>query len=210
VTAAAPSRLRRRPAEAEREILAAAEALLREGTPVSRLVPARVMARTGLGRSSFYVYFRDAPDLLRRLLERIEGELFAAAQTWLRGGGDVLADARRAVADVVEVYVRHGPVLRAVHDATRVDPRIAELGRVMVEHFTEAVCAGAVGDRRRPAGPAGDLGDLPRADPAQRRLPRRDARRAAAGRPGGGGGDAGDDLEPGALPRLRFRGVTAG
>jgi len=77
-----PGRIRRRPAEAEREILDAAEALLREGG-FPRLTPAAVMMRTGLSRPSFYVYFRDVPDLLRRMLERIEGELFAAARLWL-------------------------------------------------------------------------------------------------------------------------------
>jgi TetR/AcrR family transcriptional regulator, ethionamide resistance regulator len=134
-----PGRIRRRPAEAEREILDAAEALLREGG-FPRLTPAAVMMRTGLSRPSFYVYFRDVPDLLRRMLERIEGELFAAARLWLIPEEDPIGDARRSMEGIVEVYVRHGPVLRAVSDAAGSDPVVESLFRWgIVEHFVDAI-----------------------------------------------------------------------
>lgn len=135
----ARARQRRRPEEAEREILGAAGALLREGD-VRTLAVAELMARTGLGRSSFYVYFRDIPDLLYRLLERIEGELFAVAQAWLVGGGDPVADARRSLEGVVGVYLRHGPVLRAIKVAVSGDPEVERRFRAgPVEHFVTAV-----------------------------------------------------------------------
>lgn len=132
-------RHRRRPAEAEEEIINAAEATLREGGMVA-LTPAAVMARTGLSRSSFYVYMRDIPDLLSRLLTRIEGELFEMALVWLAGDGDRIAEARRSVEGIVAVYERHGPVLRALGDAATYDPIVAKAFRHgVLDHFMVAI-----------------------------------------------------------------------
>lgn len=136
-----PTRLRRRPADAEAEILAAAEELLRAGS-YADLSVAEVMARTGLGRSSFYVYFPDLPALLGRLVSRLSGELFEVAAIWLDGGGDRLGAARRALDGVVAVWVRHGTLLRAITEAAGSDPGVERLYRLgMVEHFVDAVSA---------------------------------------------------------------------
>jgi AcrR family transcriptional regulator len=99
------------------------------------------MARTGLGRSSFYVYFADLPALLRRLATRIEGEFLAVSDVWLTGPGDEDAS-RRSTAGIVEVYVRHGPVLKALADAESTQPEVEEIFRWgVVQHFIDAVTA---------------------------------------------------------------------
>jgi AcrR family transcriptional regulator len=137
--AAASTRLRRRPEDAEREILDAAEALLRE-SGYAALSPAAVMARTGLSRSSFYVYFRDLPTLLARLSERIEGELFAVTQAWFAGDGNPEDDVRRSCEGLVAVYQRHGPLLRALSDAAASDPLVEQNFRYgTIQHFIVAV-----------------------------------------------------------------------
>ena len=83
-----PTRRRRRsPESAEREILAAAEAFLREH-PFRDLTVDEVMGRTTLSRPSFYVYFRDRHHLAVRLVEGIGGELFDMSERWLEGTGD--------------------------------------------------------------------------------------------------------------------------
>src|SRR4051812_39923345 len=138
----APARARqcRRPEDAEREILDAAEMLLREGS-YSDLTIANVMTRTGLGRSSFYVYFADVPALLRRLASRIEGEFLEVSDVWLTGPGDEDAS-RRSTAGIVAVYVRHGPVLKALADAAATQPEVEEIFRWgVVQHFIDAVTA---------------------------------------------------------------------
>jgi AcrR family transcriptional regulator len=136
---AAPTRLRRRPEEAEREILDAAESLLREAG-FAALTPAGVMARTGLSRSSFYVYFRDVPGLLGRLMERIEGEVFAVTQAWFAGDGDPADAVRRSCEGVAAVYQRHGPVLRAISEAAASDPTVEHSFKYgVIEHFVTAV-----------------------------------------------------------------------
>ena len=134
------ARQRRRPEEAEQEIIAAAEALLREGS-YADLTVADIMARTGLGRSSFYVYFSDIPALLRRLATRIEGEFLEVSDVWLSGPGDEDAS-RRSTEGIVAVYVRHGPVLKALGDAAATQPEVEEIFRWgVVQHFIDAVTA---------------------------------------------------------------------
>jgi TetR/AcrR family transcriptional regulator, ethionamide resistance regulator len=136
--AAAKGRRRRRsPESAEREILQAAEDLLRE-RPFRDLTVDEVMARTTLSRPSFYVYFRDRHQLAVRLVEEIGAELFAMADRWLEGGGDPRADVRAALEGVAAVYAEHGLVLTALADATVYDPDVAETYGRLVDAFVVA------------------------------------------------------------------------
>src|SRR4051812_40056447 len=89
-------RRRRSPESAEREILRAAEAFLRE-RPFRDLTVDEVMGRTTLSRPSFYVYFRDRHHLAVRLVEGIGAELFEMSARWLEGAGDPREDVRRAL-----------------------------------------------------------------------------------------------------------------
>jgi AcrR family transcriptional regulator len=63
----AEQRRRRRPEEAEGEILTAAEELLRE-LPSHAVTITEIIARTTRSRKSFYAYFRDRHDLVTRLV----------------------------------------------------------------------------------------------------------------------------------------------
>src|SRR5438128_11432031 len=58
-------RRRRRPEDAEREILDAAEALFTR-RPVDAVTIDEVMSETGLSRQAFYAYFRDRHHLIAR------------------------------------------------------------------------------------------------------------------------------------------------
>jgi AcrR family transcriptional regulator len=130
-------RRRRRPEEAEREILDAAEALLREAR-FSALTVDELMSRTGLSRASFYVYFRDRHHLIMRLTERIGGELFEMSDRWLRGSGDPIEDARAAVEGVTVVYAQHGPVLRAIAEAASHDAQVESIYHDLIDRFVVA------------------------------------------------------------------------
>jgi AcrR family transcriptional regulator len=125
-------RRRRSPAEAEREILEAAERFLREH-PLRELTIDEVMAGTGLSRPAFYVYFRDRHDLILRLIAGIGSELFEMADKWLKGG-----DLRAGVEGVVAVYAKHGPVLRAISDAAVDDPDVEQAYHSLVQRFIDA------------------------------------------------------------------------
>src|SRR5215211_3945109 len=104
-------RRRRTPEVAEREIVAAAEELLRE-RPFRELTVDEVMRRTDLSRPSFYVYFRDRHHLVLRVVEHLGTELWTMSERWFAGEGDGPALTRDATEGLVSVFAEHGPVLR--------------------------------------------------------------------------------------------------
>jgi AcrR family transcriptional regulator len=137
--AATPARRRRRrPEEAEREILDAAEQLLRE-RPSHEVTVMAVMERTTLSRKSFYVYFRDRHELIARLVAPLREELDERIAAVRAAHPDPRDQARPAFLEIARVYMEHGELLRALRessghdeDAERVwreftDPPIAEL-----------------------------------------------------------------------------------
>jgi TetR/AcrR family transcriptional regulator, ethionamide resistance regulator len=145
------SRRRRAPEIAEREILEAAEALLRQ-RPFREITVDEVMRRTDLSRPSFYVYFRDRHDVVLRVVERLGGELFAMSERWFRGEGEGPVLVRAAAEGFVAVFAEHGPVLRALADAATDDSRVeAAYGQIVqglitatARHIEEEVAAGRV------------------------------------------------------------------
>jgi AcrR family transcriptional regulator len=127
-TAERPRRRRRRPEEAEREILDAAEALLRE-RPSHEVTVMAVMERTTLSRKSFYVYFRDRHDLIARLVAPLRAEL-DARNAEARAIHESPRDLARAMfSEVARVYVEHGPLLRALRESSGHDKDAARVWR---------------------------------------------------------------------------------
>ena len=129
-------RRRRTPEVAEAEIVAAAEALLRE-RPFRELTVDEVMRRTDLSRPSFYVYFRDRHHLILRVVEHLGNELRTMSQRWYTGSGDGPAQAREAMEGFVEVYSTHGAVLRALADAATDDPEVERVYGGLVQSFVD-------------------------------------------------------------------------
>jgi AcrR family transcriptional regulator len=118
-------RRRRRPEEARREILDAAEALLEESPAVDVTVQA-IMARTTLSRKSFYVYFRDRGDLFTNLLTPLRADADAALARW-RIAFDNVEAGREALRSAAILYQEHGPLLRALAHAATQDPELARV-----------------------------------------------------------------------------------
>lgn len=127
------TRRRRRPEEAEREILDAAERFLR-ARPFRDLHVWNLMDQTGLTRSSFYHYFVDRHDLVMRLTERLAGELFPINQVWF-ASGDPVKNLRIGYEGVGRFWARHGPVLRALADAATHDRKVEKVYRAFVDRF---------------------------------------------------------------------------
>jgi len=130
-------RRRRTPEAAEREIVDAAEALLRE-KPFRELTVDDLMRRTGLSRPSFYVYFSDRHDLVLKVVEHLGGELFAMSERWYSGSGDGPALVREAIDGLVGVFAEHGPVLRALADAAAEDQRVEAAYVALLQRFVDA------------------------------------------------------------------------
>src|SRR3954468_15652749 len=133
-----PARRRRRsPEVAESEIIAAAEAFLRE-RPFRELTVDEVMRRTDLSRPSFYVYFTDRHQLVLRVVEHLGSELFTMSDRWLGDSGEGSERARQALDGIVAVYVEHGPVMRALADAAADDPGVEQAYAALVQRFVDA------------------------------------------------------------------------
>jgi AcrR family transcriptional regulator len=114
-----PRRIRRRPHDARREILDAAEVLLAERS-FRELSVDELMARTGMTRSSFYHYFPRLDEVAIALMRRVQGEMMEAVAPWLRPGydGDPAVGAEQGIRASAEVFARHGLVLSAIHEAS--------------------------------------------------------------------------------------------
>jgi TetR/AcrR family transcriptional regulator, ethionamide resistance regulator len=132
-----PQRRRRRPEDAEREILDAARGLLAE-RPAGDLTVGAIMAATTLSRKSFYVYFDNRYDLLRRLVEPLAAERDAIIAPLLRPGVDMATGAREALVRLAELYATHGRLLRALAEASSEDHEAKRAWREFLEPVVQA------------------------------------------------------------------------
>ena len=143
---AEPKRRRRSREEAEREILEAAAALLREH-PLHEVSVSAIMEQTTLSRKSFYVYFRDRYELLTRLFTPLRRELDGANALFLaRPTGDLATDARASLQAVARFFAgKNGALVRALHEASAYDEEAARVWR----EFNEPVIAAFTEQNRR-------------------------------------------------------------
>lgn len=134
------ARRRRRPEEAESEILEAAEGFLRDH-PFHELTVEQVMSRTGLSRPSFYQYFRDRNELVIRLVDRLGAEILPMSNLWFLGTGNPEEDLRVGYRGVAAVWARHGTVLRALADAASHDRTVEQAYRALTRRFVDGTVA---------------------------------------------------------------------
>jgi len=123
--------------EATREqILSAADRFLRE-RPYRELSVDVVMAETGLTRTAFYRHFDDVTDLVLRLFADLNQELYAVGERWAASAGFAYpTPGREGLAAMVDFYVEHGPLLRAMAEAAVTDDRIELAYRDSLDGFT--------------------------------------------------------------------------
>jgi len=121
--------------ESRERIVAAATELIRH-TAYGALTVDDVMREAGAGRTIFYRHFDDLADLLMRAgREAFEG-LFEAERAFRNAhvGGE--PDVQAAIEAAVDVYRRHGPLLRGIAEAAATgDEQIAAGQRAMLERF---------------------------------------------------------------------------
>lgn len=128
-------RRRRKPEAAETEILDAAEDFLKE-FPFRDMTIDNVMARTGLSRPSFYEYFRDRSHLIVKLVERLHERDRALSARWFNER-DPVESLRNTTRELVSAYVSHGPLLRALSDASYADAEVEARYRENFAHTIE-------------------------------------------------------------------------
>jgi TetR/AcrR family transcriptional regulator, ethionamide resistance regulator len=104
----------------------------------SELSVDEVMREAGLGRTIFYRHFDDLADLILRASREAIEELYDVQQDLGQARPDEDPDAvRQALQAAVDVYQRHGPLLRAVAEASTGDEQIRRDYETMRRRFDE-------------------------------------------------------------------------
>jgi AcrR family transcriptional regulator len=123
--------------QSRERIVAAAEELVRN-TSYGELSVDEVMREAGMGRTIFYRHFDDLADLLMRAGREAIEELYEAhralAEARLGDGPEVV---RQVIEPAVAVFERHGPLLRAIREASAADEQVAEGQEAMRAQFDE-------------------------------------------------------------------------
>ena len=123
--------------ESRERIVAAATELIRH-TAYGALTVDDVMREAGAGRTIFYRHFDDLADLLMRAGREAIEELYEAhralAEARLGDGPEVV---RQVIEPAVAVFERHGPLLRAIREASAADEQVAEGQEAMRAQFDE-------------------------------------------------------------------------
>jgi TetR/AcrR family transcriptional regulator, ethionamide resistance regulator len=142
VTTVAATRTRRRQTreESRRQILAAADALLRERS-YRDLTIDEVMARTGFSRTVFYRHFADLPDLVLAVMNDVGAPLLEQAQAMAAAPEDpgLLRD---GLERIVGFWAEHGPLVWAVSHAAGHDEEIEALYDGIVQRFVDLTAEG--------------------------------------------------------------------
>ena len=115
-----------------------------------------LMARTGVGRSAFYQYFKDLHEVMEALLDVLQTDIFEAAQPWIVGVGDPVALVHESLTGVVRVCYTRGPLLRAIADAATFDERFEKNWNQFLSGFDNASCDRIEADQKQGLIPAFD------------------------------------------------------
>ncbi len=119
-------------------VLRATEELLASGASWSDLGVERITSGAGISRTAFYFYFRDKRELLMRLTEEVNEQLYAEADRWYHGDGDAADVMREALAKIAALYREHEPLLRVIVEVATYDAEVAALWRTLLDRFVVA------------------------------------------------------------------------
>jgi len=133
------TRARQSRRESRARIIAAATELVRTRA-YSELSVDAVMREAGIGRTIFYRHFEDLAQLILSASREAIEQLYEAQQEMGQARPDKDPEAvRRALTAAVDVYQRHGPLLRAVDEAAPADEQIRHDYEVLRRRFDDFV-----------------------------------------------------------------------
>ena len=131
-------------------ILAATDGLLAD-RQFGELAVSDILTAAGVSRGSFYFYFASKHDVLAELVRRAVARGHDAAAPWLAGPGgpaDPAAALRTGITAGAELWRQSAPVLRAIVENWRTDPRLEALWTEQMQTFTDATVAQINADPR--------------------------------------------------------------
>src|SRR5581483_3918124 len=136
--------------EIREAILAATAGLLAE-RPFGDMAVGDILTAAGVSRGSFYFYFDSKHDVLAELVRRAVAAGHAAAEPWLAGPGgpaDPAAALRAGITAGARLWQASAPVLRAIVENWRTEPRLEALWTEQMQTFTDATVAQINADPR--------------------------------------------------------------
>jgi TetR/AcrR family transcriptional regulator, ethionamide resistance regulator len=131
-----------------RETILDAMAQQLERSSFAEVTVADILSAAGVSRGSFYFYFDSKHDVLAELVRRAVAQGHDAAEPWLAGPADVTSALRSGIAAGARLWQANAPVLRAIVDNWRTDPRLTKLWLDQMQSFTDATEAQIAADPR--------------------------------------------------------------
>jgi AcrR family transcriptional regulator len=147
------------------QLLQTVERLLKEET-FPELTVDRIIAEAQVSRSTFYFHFPDKATLLLELAGDVMDDAIVVAEPWWNLGPDATRDdLERAIGAIVDLYLPHRDVIRALAAAAAYEPAVAgkfaqrqhESIEKLAEHILAGQRAGFVRSGLRPDETAGWL-----------------------------------------------------
>jgi AcrR family transcriptional regulator len=138
---------RRSPEVARQEIVDAAARFLQQH-PFRELTIPALMAETNIGRSAFYVYFKDIYGVVEVLISRLRDQVLEYFDRWMTADLEPVEALRKFIADTVSIWAANGPMLGAILGAAADDPRLEIIAREIVEIYKRGVAEMMTRDHR--------------------------------------------------------------
>ncbi len=131
-----------RRARIERQLLDATERLMGAGASFTELSVDRLATEAGISRASFYIYFEDKGQLLRRLAGQVFTDLTEGAERWWKvSQRRDPADVHAAMAGIIASYRRHQPLLVALNEMAAYDAQVGATYREILTAISERLAS---------------------------------------------------------------------
>jgi AcrR family transcriptional regulator len=124
-----------------REAILAATAGLLADRPFGELAVSDILTAAGVSRGTFYFYFDSKQDVLAELVRRAVSRGHDAAAPWLAVPADPAAALRTGITAGAQLWRANAPILRAIVENWRTDPRLEALWTEQMQTFTDATVA---------------------------------------------------------------------
>jgi AcrR family transcriptional regulator len=129
-----------------RESILAATGLLLADHSFADLAVSDILSAAGVSRGTFYFYFDSKQAVLEELVRRAVSQGHAAAEPWLANPADPAVALRTGITAGAELWQASAPVLRAIVENWRTDPRLSALWLEQMQTFTDATIAQITAD----------------------------------------------------------------
>jgi AcrR family transcriptional regulator len=129
-----------------REGILAATASLLADQAFGDLTVTDILSAAGVSRGTFYFYFDSKHDVLAELVMRAVTQGHDAADPWLAHPADKVAALRAGITGGAQLWKASAPVLRAIVENWRTDPRLTALWLEQMQTFTDAAVAQITAD----------------------------------------------------------------